>query len=74
MFERKKMKKTGILPGTWYFKIEAPSTLWIVSRIIDFPKAGRHVQLYQKDHPPRTLTVAVSALMDHRMFRTANAA
>lgn len=68
------MKKIDITPGTGYCKIEAPNTVWIVSRIMDIADAGQHVQLYQKDHPRRTLTVSVASLNDRKMFRVADAA
>lgn len=68
------MKKNNVLPGAGYFKTEAPTTTWIVSRFLEFPETGQHVQLYQKDHPRRTLTVAVSALLDKKMFRATEAA
>ena len=68
------MKNFVIEPGIRFCKTDAPATVWIVARLLDFADAGEHVQLYQKDHPRRTLTVATSALRDKKMFRLAEAA
>ncbi len=63
------MAKKSVTIGECYCKVEAPTTLWVVSRMIDIPEAGEHVQMVQHDHPRRTLTVSLSALLDKTIFR-----
>lgn len=61
-------KKKTVNPGDCFAKVEAPATVWVVARLMDIPEAGEHVQMYQQDHPRRTLTVSKSALLDRSIF------
>lgn len=62
-------KKKTVTPGECYIKVEAPTTVWVVARLMDIPEAGEHVQMIQQDHPRRTLTVSTSALLDRTIFQ-----
>ena len=49
--------------------LEAAQTVWIVVHPVDLPGLPRHVKLIREDEPHRAVTVALSALLDRRLYR-----
>lgn len=49
--------------------LEAAQTVWVVWHFIEQPGLPRHVRLIQENDPKRSVTVAVSALTDRRLYR-----
>jgi len=66
------MAKTAVQPGDQYIKEGTPPTQWTVERVLDFPNTPQHVRLVRKRSEAtntRTITVAMSALLDKKFFR-----
>ena len=63
------MNKKTVEVGSAYIKTGVPHTIWIVGRLMDIPEAGMHVQMHQHDHPRRTLTVSLSAILDRNLYQ-----
>ncbi|MCW9035658.1 MAG: hypothetical protein OQK35_04075 [Alphaproteobacteria bacterium] len=71
------MAKVAVQPGDQYVKEGTPPTQWTVERILDFPNTPQHVRLVRKRNEAtntRTITVAMSALLDKKFFRAMNKA
>jgi hypothetical protein len=49
--------------------LEAAQTVWIVVHPVDLPGLPRHIKLIREDEPHRAVTVALSALLDRRLYR-----
>lgn len=49
--------------------LEAAQTVWIVVHPVDLPGLPRHVKLIREDEPHHAVTVALSALLDRRLYR-----
>lgn len=55
-------------PGDKYLRPGNPPSIWVVGRLIDRPDHPLHAVLVQEGYS-RTITVAVSVLVDERQFR-----
>ncbi len=49
--------------------LEAAQTVWIVVHPVDLPGLPRHIKLIREDEPHHAVTVALSALLDRRLYR-----
>ncbi len=49
--------------------LEAAQTVWVVVHPVDLPGLPRHVKLIREDEPHHAVTVALSALLDRRLYR-----
>lgn len=49
--------------------LEAAQTVWVVVHPVDIPGLPRHIKLIREDEPHRAVTVALSALIDRRLYR-----
>lgn len=49
--------------------LEAAQTVWIVVHPVDLPGLPRHVKLIREAEPHHAVTVALSALLDRRLYR-----
>jgi hypothetical protein len=49
--------------------LEAAQTVWVVIHPVDIPGLPRHIKLVREDEPHRAVTVALSALLDRRLYR-----
>ena len=63
------MPKTSVQPNDIYQKASGLSSKWLVERIIEFPDLPLHVRLNEQGGNERTVTVALSALLDTRQWK-----
>lgn len=49
--------------------LEAAQTIWVVVHPVDLPGLPRHIKLIREDEPHHAVTVALSALLDRRLYR-----
>lgn len=63
------MQKSPVQPNDVYQKASGLSSKWLVERIIDFPDLPLHVRLNEQGGNERTVTVALSALLDTRQWK-----
>ena len=63
------MPKVPVQPNDIYQKASGLSSKWLVERIIEFPDLPLHVRLNEQGGNERTVTVALSALLDTRQWR-----
>jgi hypothetical protein len=49
--------------------LEAAQTVWVVVHPVDLPGLPRHIKLIREDEPHHAVTVALSALLDRRLYR-----
>ncbi|MCQ2914435.1 MAG: hypothetical protein MJ247_04500 [Alphaproteobacteria bacterium] len=62
------MAKCPVNIGDTFQKAQGLSSLWVIERIIEFPDLPLHVRLNEKGGNERTVTVALSALLDPRQW------
>lgn len=62
-------QKQNVQSGDLFMKAGTPPSKWIVDRMLDFPNMPPHVRLIQYDNRRRTITVALSTLLDSAHFR-----
>ena len=65
----KKIPKISVQPNDVYQKANGLSSKWLVERIIEFPDLPLHVRLNEQGGNERTVTVALSALLDTRQWK-----
>ncbi|MBR1777262.1 MAG: hypothetical protein IJ752_01590 [Alphaproteobacteria bacterium] len=63
------MPKSPVQPNDVYQKASGLSSKWLVERIIEFPDLPLHVRLNEQGGNERTVTVALSALLDTRQWK-----
>lgn len=63
------MPKISVQPNDVYQKASGLSSKWLVERIIEFPDLPLHVRLNEQGGNERTVTVALSALLDTRQWK-----
>lgn len=63
------MQKYSVQPNDVYQKASGLSSKWLVERIIEFPNLPVHVRLNEQGGNERTITVALSALLDTRQWK-----
>ena len=68
------MPKISVQPNDVYQKANGLSSKWLVERIIEFPDLPLHVRLNEQGGNERTVTVALSALLDTRQWRPVKSA
>lgn len=49
--------------------LEAAQTIWVVVHPVDLPGLPRHIKLIRENEPHHAVTVALSALLDRRLYR-----
>ncbi|MGN0903650.1 MAG: hypothetical protein ACI4PW_00670 [Alphaproteobacteria bacterium] len=63
------MIKCPVQPNDVFQKASGLPSKWIVERIIEFPDLPLHVRLNEQGGNERTVTVALSTLLDTRQWR-----
>lgn len=63
------MAKYPVQPNDVFQKASGLSSKWLVERVIEFPDLPLHVRLNEQGGNERTVTVALSALLDPRQWR-----
>ena len=63
------MQKPPVQPNDVFQKTNGLSSKWLVERIIEFPDLPLHVRLNEQGGNERTVTVALSALLDTRQWK-----
>ena len=63
------MPKVPVQPNDVYQKASGLSSKWVVERVIEFPDLPLHVRLNEQGGNERTVTVALSALLDTRQWK-----
>ena len=63
------MQKSPVQPNDVYQKASGLSSKWLVERVIEFPDLPLHVRLNEQGGNERTVTVALSALLDTRQWK-----
>ncbi len=63
------MAKYSIQPNDVFQKSSGLTSKWLVERIIEFPDLPPHVRLNEQGGNERTVTVALSALLDPRQWK-----
>ena len=63
------MPKVPVQPNDVYQKASGLSSKWLVERVIEFPDLPLHVRLNEQGGNERTVTVALSALLDTRQWK-----
>ena len=63
------MQKPPVQPNDIFQKASGLSSKWLVERIIEFPDLPLHVRLNEQGGNERTVTVALSALLDTRQWK-----
>ena len=67
--KRVKMTKSPIQPNDVFQKASGLASKWVVDRVIEFPDLPLHVRLIEQGGNERTVTVALSTLLDPRQWR-----
>ncbi|GAB6053512.1 hypothetical protein JCM17960_23320 [Magnetospira thiophila] len=63
------MKREDITQGDVYVKSGTSQTRWAVERMFEYTDIPPHVRLVSQGDRNRTITVALSALLDGKQFR-----
>ncbi len=63
------MQKFPVQPNDVFQKASGITSKWLVERIIEFPDLPLHVRLQEQGGNDRTITVALSALLDPRQWK-----
>lgn len=63
------MQKNTVQPNDVFQKTSGLSSKWLVERVIEFPDLPLHVRLNEQGGNERTVTVALSALLDTRQWK-----
>ncbi|GEO82048.1 hypothetical protein [Pararhodospirillum oryzae] len=61
-------KKTVVHPGDRFVKPGNPPSQWQVDQMLEYPDLPAHVRLIELGGNRRTVTVALSALLDGRLY------
>ena len=61
-------KEYDVHPGDLFEKVGYDGVVWEVERLLEFHDLPPHLRLSTRTEP-RKLTFAVSAVLDHRLFR-----
>ncbi|MGN1079461.1 MAG: hypothetical protein ACI4TE_04735 [Alphaproteobacteria bacterium] len=64
------MAKYPVQPNDVFQKASGLSSKWLVERVIEFPDLPPHVRLNEQGGNERTVTVALSALLDPRQWKS----
>lgn len=63
------MAKYPVQPNDVFQKSSGLTSKWLVERVIEFPDLPLHVRLNEQGGNERTVTVALSALLDPRQWK-----
>lgn len=63
------MAKYPVQPNDVFQKASGLTSKWLVERVIEFPDLPLHVRLNEQGGNERTVTVALSALLDPRQWK-----
>ncbi len=63
------MAKFPVQPNDVFQKASGLTSKWLVERVIEFPDLPLHVRLNEQGGNERTVTVALSALLDPHQWR-----
>ncbi|WP_157879214.1 hypothetical protein [Pararhodospirillum photometricum] len=61
-------RKTVVHPGDRFMKPGNPPSIWHVDQMLEYPDLPPHVRLIELGGNRRTVTVALSALLDGRLY------
>lgn len=64
------MAKYPVQPNDVFQKASGLSSKWLVERVIEFPDLPPHARLNEQGGNERTVTVALSALLDPRQWKS----
>lgn len=64
------MAKYPVQPNDIFQKASGLTSKWLVERVIEFPDLPPHVRLNEQGGNERTVTVALSALLDPRQWKS----
>lgn len=64
------MAKYPVQPNDVFQKASGLTSKWLVERVIEFPDLPPHVRLNEPGGNERTVTVALSALLDPRQWKS----
>lgn len=64
------MIKCPVQPNDIFQKASGLPSKWIVERVIEFPDLPLHIRLNEQGGNERTVTVALSTLLDARQWRS----
>ena len=64
------MAKYPVQPNDVFQKASGLTSKWLVERVIEFPDLPLHVRLNEQGGNERTVTVALSALLDPRQWKS----
>ena len=68
------MAKFPVQPNDVFQKASGWTSKWLVERVIEFPDLPLHVRLNEQGGNERTVTVALSALLDPHQWRLVESA
>ena len=68
------MAKFPVQPNDVFQKASGLTSKWLVERVIEFPDLPLHVRLNEQGGNERTVTVALSALLDPHQGRLVESA
>ncbi len=68
------MAKFPVQPNDVFQKASGLTSKWLVERVIEFPDLPLHVRLNEQGGNERTVTVALSALLDPHQWRLVESA
>lgn len=68
------MIKCPVNPNDVFQKTSGLPSKWVVERIIEFPDIPLHVRLKEQGGNERTVTVALSTLLDPKQWRMVKSA
>ena len=68
------MAKFPVQPNDVFQKASGLTSKWLVERVIEFPDLPLHVRLNEQGGNERTVTVALSALLDPQQWRLVESA
>jgi hypothetical protein len=61
--------QVGVKPGDRFVKVDAPSMVWVVGRVMNLASAIPHFQLRQMGKGNRQVTISAVALADKSLYR-----
>ena len=65
--------KNAIETGCMYRKMSGINSVWVVDKMLEYPDLPPHVRLIEKGGNERTITIALCALLDERLWRPVDA-
>ena len=68
MFRRIKREQATVQPKDAFKKLHSVESTWVVERLLEFPDIPLHVRLIEQGGNNRTVTVALSQLLDNRAW------